>query len=137
MLQLSSSLINGGTQFPINCVAITRLSFLQACQTLPSPPTETRERSGVHYPEFHAAIHSVCHPSSLLPFFLFITSFTWHCSLCFLASLHFYFLCNRAKHQSTGIIIIFFYITNFSMPFLSQVFIRSHGHRSDRHLFEN
>lgn len=89
MLHLSSSLINGGTLFPINCVAITRLSFLQACQTLPSPPTETSERSGVHYPEFHAAIHSVCHPSPPLLFFLFIITSILHRISCFLAPISF------------------------------------------------
>lgn len=103
MLHLSSSLINGGTRFPINCVAITRLSFLQVCQTLPSPPTESSERSGVHYPEFHAANHPFC-LSSLSPLLI----------LCFSAPLSFTFAksttacCTVKLNISTGVIIFFF-----------------------------
>lgn len=112
MLHLSSSLINGRTSVPINCVAIARLSFLQACQTLPSPPTETSGRSGVHYPEFHAAIHSVCHPSPPKPFILFIMTSTLHCLLCFLAPLSFTFAkgttaCRKIKLRISTCVIIY------------------------------
>lgn len=103
MLHLSSSLINGGTRFPINCVAITRLSFLQVCQTLPSPPTESSERSGVHYPEFHAANHPFC-LSSLSPLLILCFSAPW--SFTFAKSTT--ACCTVKLNISTGVIIFFF-----------------------------